>query len=234
EIWNRHKDGEAYPQWLTITAIKDAREKTTHYLGMFHDISELKQDQARMEHRAFHDPLTALPNRLLLTDRLRMALARALRHGRLLAVMFCDLDDFKQVNDTLGHARGDLLLQEVARRLGSILREEDTVGRQGGDEFVIILPDMADASYAEVAARRVLGAVAKPYELEGNPVRITISLGIAIHPRDGQDPDTLVQRADEAMYRAKQAGRDTYRLWRPEYARLARERQDRPAEGNGG
>ncbi|MEW5913916.1 MAG: diguanylate cyclase [Thermodesulfobacteriota bacterium] len=233
EIWNRDKNGEAFPQWLTITAIKDSEGRTIHYLGMFHDLSELRQDQARMEYRAFHDPLTALPNRLLLTDRLRMSLARSLRHGRPLAVMFCDLDGFKVVNDTLGHALGDLLLQEVARRLGSILREEDTVGRQGGDEFVMILPDMADASYAEVAARRVLGAVAKPYQLEGHQVRITTSLGIALHPRDGGDPQTLLQRADEAMYRAKQAGRNTYRLWRPEYARSARPAQDQSHEANG-
>ncbi len=213
EIWNRRKSGEAYPQWLTITAIADPQKETVHYLGMFHDITILKEHQERMERRAYHDPLTGLPNRLLLNDRLQMALARAQRSGRFLAVMFTDLDGFKQVNDSLGHAMGDLMLQQVAARLKASLRDEDTISRQGGDEFVIILPDLADAGYAEVAARRVLAAVAQPYELEGNPARVTISLGIAVYPADGEDSDTLLRRADKAMYQAKQEGKNAFRFW---------------------
>ena len=233
EIWNRRKSGEAYPQWLTITAIADSRQRTAHYLGMFHDITNLKQSQAWIERQAYHDPLTGLPNRLLLGDRLQMALARAQRSGRVLVVMFSDLDRFKRINDGLGHAIGDLLLQQVAARLKASLRDEDTIGRQGGDEFVIILPDLADAGYAEVAARRVLAAVAAPYELEGRATQVTISLGIAVFPGDGEDSETLLRRADEAMYQVKQEGRNGFRFWRPGDQDRERTSQATPAEGKG-
>lgn len=213
ELWNRRKNGEAYPQWLNITAIKDSGGRTTHYLGMFRDITDIKASEERIKRQAYHDPLTGLPNRLLLTDRLRMALARAQRSGSQVAVFFTDLDGFKQVNDTLGHATGDLLLIEVARRLMETLREEDTVSRQGGDEFVVVLPDVSQAGYAEVAARRVLSTVRESYRLEGAELSVTTSLGIAMYPSDGADAELLLRRADEAMYRAKKAGKNTFRFW---------------------
>lgn len=233
EIWNRRKDGEAYPQWLTITAIADPQKQTAHYLGMFHDITILKQSQDKIKRQAYHDPLTGLPNRLLLNDRLQMALARAQRSGRVLAVIFSDLDGFKQVNDSLGHAMGDLMLQEVARRLRACLRDEDTISRQGGDEFVIILPDLADAGYAEVAARRVLAAVSQPYDLEGQSASVTISLGIAVFHGGEEDSETLLRRADKAMYQAKQQGKNAFRFWQAANQEQEPSQQTAPAGGEG-
>ncbi|MCB2188657.1 MAG: diguanylate cyclase [Deltaproteobacteria bacterium] len=213
EIWNRRKSGEAYPEWLTISAIRDAAGRTTHYVALFHDISESKQSEERMWRQAHHDALTGLPNRLLFQDRLAMALGRARRRRQQVAVVFLDLDGFKEINDTLGHAAGDLVLQEAAARLTGALREEDTVSRLGGDEFLMILPEVAGPAEARQAGRRILAALAPPFILAGREITVGASLGVALFPRHAGDLDTLIRCADQAMYQAKRAGRGQGRLF---------------------
>ncbi len=215
EIWNRRKSGEAYPEWLNISAIRDAQGQVTHYVAVFHDITEIKASQEQIKYQAFHDALTGLPNRVLFNDRLRMALARAKRDQKNLAVVFLDLDHFKSINDSLGHAVGDVLLQEVALRLKSNLRQEDTVSRLGGDEFIMILPDVEGPEQAVTGAQRILEDLERPFSLKGHELYVTASLGITLFPADGENLETLVKNADMAMYRAKEQGRNTYQLYTP-------------------
>jgi|GEM_PF-260916 len=226
EIWNRRKSGEAYPEWLTINVIKDAQGEPSHYVALFHDITEIKRSEEKIKHQAYHDALTGLPNRQLFNDRLEVALARATRNRESLAILFLDLDHFKTINDSLGHAVGDLLLQEVAQRLQASVRQEDTVSRLGGDEFIIILPELAGADQAAAAAGRVIEALEKPFHLRGHDLYVTCSIGITLHPNDGADLETLVKNADMAMYRAKEQGRNTYRLFTPAMNQRARRRQE--------
>jgi diguanylate cyclase (GGDEF)-like protein/PAS domain S-box-containing protein len=217
EIWNRRKNGETYPEWLSITAIKDAQGETTHYVGVFHDISELKQTHERMKHQAYHDGLTGLPNRQLFNDRLNAAIASSKRTGQKLAVMFLELDNFKNVNDTLGHYSGDLLLQQVAKRLEENTREEDTIARLGGDEFMVILPRLEDVRQAAIVAKRYLAALGKPIVLGENTVFVGASIGISFFPDDGQDVEQLVKNCDLAMYRAKAQGKNTFVMFRQSF-----------------
>ena len=225
EIWNRRKNGEAYPEWLTINVIKDSMGEASHYVALFHDITEIKRSEDKIKHQAYHDALTGLPNRQLFNDRLEVALARAQRNHETLAILFLDLDHFKTINDSLGHAVGDLLLQEVAQRLKSSVRQEDTVSRLGGDEFIMILPEVGGADYAVAAAGRIIDALEKPIHLRGHALYVTCSVGITIYPNDGEDLETLVKNADMAMYRAKEEGRNTYRLFTPAMNQRARRRQ---------
>jgi diguanylate cyclase (GGDEF)-like protein/PAS domain S-box-containing protein len=185
------------------------------------DISERKEFEKRIEFHAYHDPLTGLPNRTLLTQRLPLLLSQSRWSSRGLAVMFLDLDGFKQVNDALGHAVGDRLLQEVAARLRECVREDDLVARVGGDEFVLVLPRV-DSEGSVRIARQVLARLQETARLEGHEVSVTTSLGIALFPRDGDDAETLVRKADRAMYRAKEAGKNRYRLWDPSRQRATR------------
>lgn len=215
EIWNRRKSGEAYPQWLTITAIKDSEDNVTHYVGVFHDITETKRSEERITYQAYHDALTGLPNRLLFNDRLTMAMAHAKRKEQGLAVLFLDLDHFKNINDSLGHAVGDLLLQKVAERLVRWSRDEDTVARIGGDEFIILLQGADDPDYAVYAARRILASLSRPFLVREHELYATASVGITLFPHDGQDTETLISNADLAMYRAKDDGRNNYKLFTP-------------------
>ena len=214
EIWNRRKNGEAYPQRMSITAIQDHEGRVLRYLAVFHDISDVKRDQESIQRQAYHDPLTGLANRLLLMDRIEMALARARRQGNMVAVIFSDLDGFKKINDTLGHAAGDSLLIQVAQRLGQTLRGEDTVARVGGDEFVMVLPGINHANYAAIAARRVIKRFSEPFDLDGREVTVRTSLGISLFPGDGDDPEGLLRSADKAMYQAKAGGGDRYVFWK--------------------
>ncbi len=214
EIWNRRKSGEAYPEWLSVTAIRDHADTTTHYVAVFRDISDEKRSEARLKHQAYHDPLTGLPNRQLFNDRLDQALARARRNKTPVAVLFLDLDKFKTINDSLGHKVGDQLLQEVATRIKGCVRDEDTVARLGGDEFILILQNSRRGENdAEEVARRIIAALAEPVFLEGHEVFTSPSIGITSYPEDGRDVDTLVKNADMAMYRAKGQGRATYELY---------------------
>jgi diguanylate cyclase (GGDEF)-like protein/PAS domain S-box-containing protein len=216
EIWNRRRGGEAYPEWLTITAIKDQQERTTHYVGVFHDITEIKRNEEKIVYQAYHDALTGLPNRTLFNDRLTMAVAHAQRKNQGLAVLFLDLDNFKQVNDSLGHAVGDLLLQSVARRLTRWLREEDTVARIGGDEFIILLQGTSGPDFAVHVAKRILASVSEPVVVKEHELYVTACVGITLYPHDGKDIETLVANADIAMYRAKDEGRGSYKLFTAE------------------
>jgi diguanylate cyclase (GGDEF)-like protein/PAS domain S-box-containing protein len=213
EIWNRRKSGEAYPEWLTISAIKNERGEITHYVSIFHDITEIKRQQEAIEFQAHHDALTGLPNRVLFADRLDMALAQIARSGVKLAVLFLDLDNFKHINDSLGHAVGDLVLQELAKRLKKVLRAVDTISRQGGDEFIAILPEIHAAEYVGIAAQRILECLRQPFRPQGHELYATASIGITIAPDDGAAPGDLIKNADLAMYRAKELGRNNYQFF---------------------
>ena len=174
------------------------------------EVGERRQAEERARHLANHDVLTGLPNRRLLKDRLGQALALAHRHHKSVAVMFVDLDRFKTINDTLGHEVGDKLLVAVADRLKRVLREGDTVARVGGDEFVVVLPELGKDRDAAVVARKILELLAEPFPVESHELRVTPSIGIAVAPGDGDDPETLLRHADAAMYEAKAAGRNTF------------------------
>ena len=213
EIWNKRKDSHLYPAWLTVTAIKDHKDRVSHYVGVFHDITEVKRNERKIAYQAYHDALTGLPNRLLFYDRLQMAIAHANRKGLFLAVMFLDLDNFKDINDSLGHHVGDLLLKKVAERINRWVRGEDTVARLGGDEFIMLLLGNEKGVQAKKVAQRVLHSLAESFEIEENKLFINGSIGITIYPTDGKDPQTLLSNADLAMYQAKDQGRNTYRLF---------------------
>lgn len=213
ELTNRRKNGELYPEWLTINRVGEAAD--IYYVAVFSDISKLKDSQKRAEYLATHDELTGLPNRSVFYDRLDIAMAWARRHERLVALIFLDLDDFKTVNDTLGHHVGDALLIEVSRRLTGILREVDTVSRLAGDEFTIILPDTSVVG-AEHTAKRIIEALRQPFVVYEQRLFVTASIGIAFYPDDGTDVTTLIKAADMAMYRAKDNGRNRFEAFREE------------------
>jgi len=215
EIWNRRKSGEVYPEWLTITMVKDETGQPSHYVAVFSDITERKQAEARIRFLANHDALTSLPNRNLLHDRFDHALARAQRMETGLALIFLDLDRFKDINDTLGHQVGDALLQKVGENLQACLRPGDTLARQGGDEFVALLEDIHQANDVAAVLENILASFTRPISVDGHSVTITPSLGIALYPEDGTDMDTLVKHADIAMYRAKEVGRNNYQFYLP-------------------
>ena len=177
------------------------------------DITTRKEMEEKIKRLAYHDSLTGLPNRMLLSDRLNMAKILSDRNRKKLALMMLDIDKFKEINDTLGHHIGDLLLQVVAEKITGILRKEDTVARFGGDEFVLVLPDQKDVQTALNVARKIIDAFRDTVVLEGHALIITSSIGISIYPDHGQDIDTVLKNADSAMYRAKQAGRNQYRLY---------------------
>jgi diguanylate cyclase (GGDEF)-like protein/PAS domain S-box-containing protein len=193
-------------------------------VGIHVDISQIKESQADLDHLAHHDALTGLPNRLLWTERLDHAIRRAERHDVSLAVIFIDLDNFKHINDSLGHPMGDLLLQKVATALQGILRAEDTIARIGGDEFVLLFEEIAGAEAAIVMARKLMALFDRPFVLDGQEISATASLGICLYPGDGKDPDALLRNADAAMYRAKEAGRNNYHFYTEELTRRSIER----------
>ncbi|MFZ2853351.1 MAG: EAL domain-containing protein [Rhodocyclaceae bacterium] len=237
EVWNRRKNGEAFLEWLTISVLPASNGNPLRYVGIFHDITELRRKDEHIRHLAFHDPLTGLPNRTLLLDRLEHGIAFATRDKQRLGLMFIDLDRFKGVNDSLGHDVGDGVLQEVARRLIRCVRQSDTVARMGGDEFVILLEHARDlADYASMA-RKAVAALALPMPVKGHVLRIGASIGIAYLPGDGADVFTLIKSADAAMYAAKLAGRGTYRFFQPamseDTAQLALQGELRDAARNG-
>ena len=210
EVLHRRKSGETYPAWLHVSAIRDAEGRPGHYVFGFLDISDRKQAEERIEYMAFHDPLTGLPNRRLAMERLELAITLADRSQTRTALVFLDLDNFKTINDSFGHAVGDLLLQAVASRLMLCIRDSDTICRQGGDEFLIVLGNVADADAITVVTRKILEALAPTFNIEGKELSTSSSIGIAVFPDDGRDIDTLLKRADTAMYHAKEAGRNAY------------------------
>ena len=221
EIWDRRKNGEIYPKWLTVSAVKGGNGVVTHYVGAHLDITERKAAEEKIQQLAFHDSLTCLPNRLLLLDRLQHALASNARSGRGGALLFIDLDNFKTLNDTLGHVMGDLLLQRVAERLVSCVREGDTVARFGGDEFVVMLEDLSDqifqaAEQTEEIGEKILAALNQPYQLAAHEFRSSASIGAAVFNEGTHAAEELLQQADIAMYQAKRAGRNALRFFDPQ------------------
>ncbi|WP_338766715.1 EAL domain-containing protein [Massilia sp. METH4] len=216
EIWSRRKSGELFPAWLALTAIRDSNDAISNYMAILSDITERKRSEEHTRHLAEHDFLTDLPNRVLLLDRLSLALSAARRKGSMLAILFLDLDRFKQVNDTLGHQVGDQLLKEVAARLLRCVRKVDTVSRQGGDEFVIILADIGGIDHAAHVAATIRQAVGQPYVIADHELHVSTSIGVSIFPSDGDDIDTLVKNADIAMYHAKQGGRNNFQFFSAE------------------
>lgn len=222
EIWNRKKDGELFAELLAITRVPAGADGRGYFVGVFSDITELKAQQQHLERLAHYDALTRLPNRVLLADRLHVALAEARRHGRMLAVCYLDLDGFKPINDSYGHVVGDQLLVEVANRLTQSLRETDTVGRLGGDEFVVLLGELDNMADCRLTLERLLRIIANPYTVAGERQSLSASIGVAVYPLDDTDSDTLLRHADQAMYAAKEAGRNRYHLFDAEQDRHAR------------
>jgi len=216
EVWNRMKNGEIYAELLTISSILDKDKNVLQYVGIFADITQSKKQQARLEQMAHYDALTQLPNRVLLRDRFIQAQAHSKREEKLLAVCFLDLDNFKPVNDNYGHKTGDQLLIEVAERIKIIIRDEDTLSRQGGDEFVLLLGDIESTAQCEQILKRIIKSLSQLYVIAGKPLSISASIGISLFPSDESDFDTLVRHADQAMYGAKQAGRNRYHFFNTE------------------
>ncbi len=213
ELWDRKKSGEIFPTWSTITAIFDDKSNVINYVSVFSDISTLKQSQEELNFLAHHDPLTSLPNRILLNDRIEHALRRSDRDSKKVGILFLDLDRFKNVNDSLGHPVGDTLLIESAQRIGNIVRKEDTVARLGGDEFVIVVEDISDVHALVLLVQKIKLAFEQPFVIAGHKLFITVSVGISVYPNNGKDSATLLKNADIAMYRAKDDGRDGYRFY---------------------
>ena len=212
EITNKRRDGSLYPEWLSIIAVKDDMGTVMNYIGIFSDISERKLSEERIRNLAHYDALTGLPNRILFRDRLEQALIKAQRKSEKVAILFLDLDRFKHINDTLGHGVGDGLLKEIGARLLSCVRDQDTVSRQGGDEFIIVLPE-TDAPGAAIVAEHILHVASRRCEIDGYDLHITPSIGISIYPDDAIERDVLIKYADVAMYQAKDGGRNTYRFY---------------------
>jgi diguanylate cyclase (GGDEF)-like protein/PAS domain S-box-containing protein len=210
QVWNRRKNGESYPEWLHINTVLDGRGELTHYVGIFSDISNQRHIQRNLHQLAYYDTLTGLPNRQLFCDRINQAVKCAHRNGVDFALLFVDLDRFKDVNDSLGHAFGDKLLQVAASRLREVLRESDTVARIGGDEFTVLLAGGTTEQDVLSAAARVTGVFDSPLLVGDHEIFVTVSVGIARYPSDGADADTLMKNADAAMYRAKEEGRNRY------------------------
>ncbi|MCL1861175.1 MAG: EAL domain-containing protein [Proteobacteria bacterium] len=214
EIWNRRKSGERYPEWLSIAVVYDEKGNAAHYIGVFSDITERKKNEAHIQHLSLFDPLTNLPNRLLMREKLNEAISQSQRvDNRHTAVLFANLDRFRNINDTLGNELGDALLQQVAERSQSMLRTTDTVSRLGSDEFVFILPDIGQPQDAAGIARKLLACIGHPYLLGGHNITITASIGIALSESDGITAAELLRNADAAMSRAKEDGRNNFRFY---------------------
>ncbi|HEY8095120.1 MAG TPA: diguanylate cyclase, partial [Methylobacter sp.] len=220
EIWNRRKNGDVYPEWLNISAVSDADGKITHYVGSFFDVTKSKAAEEKIEHLAFYDSLTSLPNRVLLRDRLQHTYAASARYPNHYALLFVDIDNFKILNDTKGHNFGDLLLVEVASRLQASIREIDTVARLGGDEFVVLLEKLSTnaqeaAAMSEVVGEKILYSLSQPFWLDGYEHHSSASIGISLFRKQEVSVDELLKRSDTAMYQAKAAGRNTLRFYDP-------------------
>ena len=213
EIWEQRKNGEVFPTWQTITSVHDCKGDLTNYISVLTDISPLKNTEQKLAYLAHYDSLTQLPNRLLLHDRLEHAVLRAKRDRKKVAILFVDLDRFKNINDSLGHDVGDLLLKESAKKFTDVVRVNDTVSRLGGDEFVIVMEDFAIEQDVATIIKKLMHEFDKPFSLKGYECHITLSVGVSFYPTDGEDSEVLIKNADAAMYRAKEEGRNNYRFY---------------------
>jgi diguanylate cyclase (GGDEF)-like protein/PAS domain S-box-containing protein len=229
EIWDRRKNGEVYPKWLTISAVRDSDDVVTHYIGTHYDISALKKAEERIAHLAFFDQLTGLANRTLLLDRLDQDRAASSRNESRGAVLFIDLDNFKSINDTLGHDAGDQLLKQAAQRLKQCVRTGDTVARLGGDEFVVVLANLSTskldaATSTEIVAKKIIDTLGEDYRLDNVTVQGTASIGVTMFKGQSATIDDLMKQADLAMYKAKDDGRDAFRFFDPAMELAVKER----------
>jgi len=224
EIWNRKKCGDIYPEWLTIVQINESDTTEPLYAAIFSDITQRKLAEKRIHALAFYDELTGLPNRRLFNDRFEVALSTAHRNEQLVAVLFLDLDRFKQINDSLGHNVGDEILVATAQRIQSNIKEGDTVSRFGGDEFVILLTEMISLKDIVSVIERLVRVLSEPHELDTLALQITCSIGASVYPEDGVGADVLLKQADTAMYEAKDEGRNSYQLFSPEMNTISMER----------
>ena len=222
EIWDRRKDGEIYPKWLTITYVDDKRRP--YYIGVFSDITLKKATEEKLRQLAFHDPLTGLLNRLSLTEQLGHAIKHSDRVNRPVGVMFIDLDNFKKINDSLGHQVGDELLKVIANRLTSAVNADDIVARLGGDEFMIVAEEIQEPLYLEHLAQKLLHTVSDVVQIDSHELFVSPSIGISVYPRDGSDAAEMIKNADTAMYRAKHAGRNCFQFYSEELAKAAMQR----------
>ncbi len=226
EVWNRRRSGEVFPQWHSISAVRDDKGKLTNYVAVFSDISQLKESEAQLERLAHYDPLTGLPNRLLVQSHLNGAIERARRLHCKVAVLFLDLDGFKRVNDSLGHSVGDELLVLIARRLRQRIRAEDMFARLGGDEFLLVLESIHHPEEAATVAQDLINLLQQPFRAgSGHELFVGASIGISLFPDDGQEMAELIRCADVAMYQAKENGRNSYHFHTKELTRAAENRQ---------
>ena len=224
EIRNRRKNGEIYPEWLTITVVRNTEGQIQHYVAVFSDISEIKHSQQRLYELVNHDPLTGLPNRRLLNELLEHATRRAEREGTKIALLFVDLDRFKNINDTLGHQVGDKLLKKAAQRLSDSVRDSDTIARLGGDEFVVMLEFTIDLEDPATVAKKIISSIQDEFIIDGYELFIGASIGISVFPEDGRNADDLIKAADIAMYQVKNEGKNDYRFYASQLSDHARER----------
>lgn len=215
QIRLKKRDGSQMDCLVTVTTKKDKNGGIIGYHGIIRDVTRVKKAEETIRHMAYHDTLTGLPNRALFNDRLTMAASGALRSGKSVAVMMLDLDKFKEVNDVLGHDIGDLLLKAVAERLENTFRKSDTVARMGGDEFMVILPELSEPEDVSIVAQKVVSAFQDRFELEGHKLSVTTSVGVSMYPQDGHDTETLLKNADIAMYHAKMSGRNKFAVYAP-------------------
>lgn len=224
EIWNRRKSGDVYPEWLSISTERNASGDVTNHIAIFTDITARKKSEERIRFLAYYDPLTELPNRTLFEEHIKRALAGAKRSGKKVALLFLDLDRFKSINDSLGHLSGDLLLQSVASRLKSHIRESDMICRQGGDEFIIVLTGIDSAESVAHVAEKIVEDMLEPHPVAGHQLTVSFSIGISLYPDDGDTSEMLIKNADAAMYHAKDAGRNNFQFFSPEMNSEAFER----------
>ncbi|MGD7035268.1 EAL domain-containing protein [Methylotuvimicrobium buryatense] len=224
EIWNRRKKGEVFPEWISISAINNSKGEIVNYVAIFSDITDIKQAEANIEFLANYDPLTELPNRRLFIDRLDQAIKTANREKTKAAVLFFDLDHFKNINDSLGHGIGDQMLIEVASRLEGCMREVDCVSRLSGDEFAAVISDLHDIGNVITVAQKIVGSMRLPFKINDYELHMTISIGISVYPNDGKDFETLLKNADTAMYCAKKNGRDNFEFFSSSMSTQALER----------
>lgn len=213
EVWNRRKNGEVFPEWLSISAVRDRDERITHFVAMFSDISESLRVQRRIEFLSHHDALTELPNRLSANQQLQLAIGAADRLKAKVALLFLDMDHFKSINESKGHVFGDGILKIISTRIQSCVRESDAISRHGGDEFIVILSELRDREAIVRVAEMILRRTEEVITLEGHELSLTMSIGIAVYPDNGRDFETLLNGADAAMYRAKDLGRNTYQFF---------------------